>query len=135
MSFVYTKGAAKMLAGTIAFDADDIKAMLVDDLYGYDQHNDEFVADIASHRVGTDVLLSGVDVSGGFLDANDANWTGLPTGPYVQAVVIYKDTGNPATSPLLFYIDAITGLPLEMTGADRTVQWDNGGYGIYSLIA
>jgi hypothetical protein len=48
-------------------------------------------------------------------------------------VVIYKDTGSPASSPLLAYIDAITGFPLATNGGDITVQWDNGTFKIFSL--
>jgi hypothetical protein len=48
-------------------------------------------------------------------------------------VVIYKDTGVPGTSPLIAYIDTITGFPLVTNGGDITIQWDNGAYKIFSL--
>jgi len=47
--------------------------------------------------------------------------------------VIYKDTGVDGTSPLIAYVDTITGFPLATNGGDITVQWDNGTYKIFSL--
>jgi len=47
--------------------------------------------------------------------------------------VIWKDTGNPATSPLLLYIDTIGGFPLATNGGDITVAWNDGAYKIFSL--
>jgi hypothetical protein len=38
-----------------------------------------------------------------------------------------------ATSPVLIYIDTITGFPLATNGGDITIQWDNGAYKIFSL--
>ena len=37
------------------------------------------------------------------------------------------------TSPLLMYIDTITGFPLATNGGNVVIQWDNGAYKIVSL--
>jgi len=66
-------------------------------------------------------------------DAADATWLTVLAGDTFEGVVIYKDTGVEATSPLLAYIDTITGFPLASNGGDITVQWDNGTYKIFSL--
>jgi hypothetical protein len=55
------------------------------------------------------------------------------TGDQSEALVIYKDTGSAATSPLIAYIDTATGLPVTPNGADVTVTWDNGSNKIFKL--
>lgn len=57
------------------------------------------------------------------LDATDPTWTGLDAGTPSHAVV-WKDTGTPATSPLIAINDAIT---TPSNGADYTVNIDDAG--------
>ena len=54
-------------------------------------------------------------------------------GATAKAVVLFKNTGEAGTSPLLGYIDTITGFPVATHGSDITVQWDNGAFRIFSL--
>ena len=93
----------------------------------------EFVSDVSAYRLGTDQTLSAKSVAGGVFDAGDITYSAVTAGDTSEGVVIYKDTGSPATSPLLMYIDTITGFPLATNGGDITIQWDNGSYKIFSL--
>lgn len=129
----YTKGKEKILSGSINWVTDTIKAMLVKNTYPQNLATDEFVADISAYRLNTDQTLTGKTVSGGIFDAGDATYTAVTAGDTSEGVVIYKDTGNPATSPLLIYVDTITGFPLATNGGDITIAWDNGAYKIFSL--
>ena len=75
----------------------------------------------------TDVTLGAKTANGagadpGCFDAGDATFTAVPSGAAIDCLVVYKDTGTPATSPLLFYIDGFTVTP---NGGDVTVQWQN----------
>ena len=67
------------------------------------------------------------------LEGGDVTFTAVTAGDTSEGVVIYKDTGVEATSPVLLYIDAITGFPLATNGGDITAAWDNGAYKIFSL--
>ena len=55
------------------------------------------------------------------------------TGDPSEALLIYKDTGTEATSPLIAYIDTATGLPVTPNGGNITVTWDNGTNKIFKL--
>ena len=66
-------------------------------------------------------------------DGDDLNFTGIASGATTEGVVIYKDTGNPATSPLIYYADTVTGFPMLTSGGAIEVRWDNGAYKIFSL--
>jgi len=75
----------------------------------------------------TDVTLGTKTANGagsdpGCFDAADATFTAVPSGAAIDCLAVFKDTGTPATSPLLFYIDGFTVTP---NGGDITVQWQN----------
>jgi hypothetical protein len=75
----------------------------------------------------TDVTLGSKTVNGagsdpGCFDAGDATFVSVPAGAAIDALVAFKDTGTPATSPLLWYIDGFTVTP---NGGDITIQWQN----------
>lgn len=82
--------------------------------------NHAFLSDIpAGARVATSVPLTGVTVTNRVMDSDDMTplFPGL-TGEQFEALVLYEDTGNAATSPLLAFYDTLTGLPFTPSGAD-----------------
>lgn len=130
---LYTKGKEKILSGAINFGTDTIKVSLVNNTYAVNLATDEFYSTISAKILGTDQILGSKTVTGGAFDAADATWAAVATGSTALAAVIWKDTGSAATSPLLAYIDAITGFPLATNNGDITVQWDNGTFKIFAL--
>ena len=117
----YPKGAEKIMRAAINFDSDTIKAVIVSDAYTFSTAH-EFLSDLGT-RVGTDQTLTNKSVTGGVLDADDLDFGTLAPGNTVKAIVIYKDTGNATTSPLLFYIDTALGLPFSTNGGIVTIPW------------
>lgn len=86
----------------------------------------QFASSIPAALV-TDVILgtktaNGAGADPGCLDAADATFVAVPSGASIDCLAVFKDTGNPATSPLLFYID---GFAVTPNGGDVTVQWQN----------
>lgn len=131
---LYDKGREGFLNGAISWSSHDIKVVLVDtDEYTPDLVTDEFLADIpVDARVATSANLSGKTSTDGVADANDVTFSTV-TGAQSEALVIYRDTGNVATSNLIAYIDTATGLPVTPNGGDITVVWDNGANRIFKL--
>ena len=129
----YPKGAQKILGAAINFAADTIKACLVSSSYTFSTAH-EFVSDLGT-RIGTDQTLAGKSVAGGVFDADDLDFGLLPPGNTVKAVVLYRDTGNPSTSPVLFYFDSgpSVGLPFTTNGGALTIPWNNGAKKIAQL--
>lgn len=130
---LYAKGKEKMLAASINFVSDTIKVALVKNTYPQNLATDEFYSDISAYVVGTPQTLGSKTTAAGVFDASDATYTAVTAGDTLEGVVIYKDTGVAGTSPLLAYIDTITGFPLATNGGDITIQWDNGAYKVFSL--
>lgn len=129
----YAKGKEKILSAAINYLTDTIKVALVKNTYPQNLATDEFHSSISAYVIGTPQTLGSKSVTGGVFDAGDATFTAVAAGDTLEGVVIYKDTGSSATSPLLEYIDTITGFPLATNGGDIVIQWDNGAYKIFSL--
>ena len=72
--------------------------------------------------LGTKVANGGTGTDPGCFDAADATFLAVPAGAAIDCLAVFRDTGTPATSNLLFYIDGFTVTP---NGGDITVQWQN----------
>lgn len=130
---LYALGKEKILSGAINFVSDTIKVALVKNTYPQNLTTDDFYDDISAYVIGTPQTLGSKSVALGVFDAGDVTYTAVTAGDTLEGVVIYKDTGVEGTSPLLAYIDTITGFPLATNGGDITIQWDNGAYKVFSL--
>lgn len=131
---LYDKGRQRFLEAQINWLTDTIKVLLVDTgNYTPNFSTHEFLADIGvSARVTTPITLTGKASTGGAADASDVTFTSV-SGASIEAIIIYKDTGTEATSPLIAYIDTATGLPITPNGGDIIVTWDNGPNKIFKL--
>lgn len=118
----YPTGLKAILDADIDLLADTIKCALIDTgTYTYSSAHD-FYNDV-SGVVGTPGTLDNKTTTGGVFDADDELFTSV-SGNSIEAVIIYKDTGNPATSPLIAYID---GLSLTPNGGNITAQFNASG--------
>ena len=131
---LYDKGREGFLDGSIDWDTDTIKVVLVD--------TNDYTVNLATHdnlddipsaaRVATSGALTGKTVTGGVADADDVTFSSV-TGDQSEALIIYKDTGTESTSRLIAYIDSATGLPVTPNGGDISVVFDNGSNKIFKL--
>lgn len=128
----YPKGAEKVLNGAIDFSTDTIAVGLVSNAYTFSV-NHEFLSSLGS-LVGTPQVLAGKTITDGVLDADDAQFGALAPGSTVKALAIFKDTGNPSTSPLLCYLDEVTGFPFATNGGEVAIPWSDGPAKILSLV-
>jgi len=131
---LYDLGRQGFLDGSIDWDTDNIKAVLVDTgAYTVNLATHQFLSDVAAGaRISISGNLASKTVAAGVADAADVVFTAV-TGATVEAIVIYKDTGTVGTSRLIAFIDTATGLPLTPNGGDVTVAWDNGANKIFKL--
>ena len=131
---MYDKGREGFLDGSIDWDTDDIKAVLVDVAdYTVDLAAHDNLDDIpAGARVATSGNLASKTVAAGVADAADITFSAV-TGDQFEAIVIYKDTGTASTSRLIAYIDDASGLPCTPNGGDITIQWDSAAAKIFKL--
>ena len=131
MSKVYNPGLLKLLNGTIDFDTDTIKLLLVDTNHTFTKSH-EFVSDIVANEAsGTGYsrkTLANADILEDFandrvkFDADDISYTALDAGTIASAI-IYKEVTNDADSPLIADID-FTDLVTNGSDVDLRVNAD-----------
>ena len=130
---LYDKARQRFLQGEINWMTDTIKVLMIDKDSQAFVTSHEFLSDIASSaRITTPVTLTGKATTGGAADSADVTFSAV-SGPSIEALILYKDTGTEATSPLLAWIDTATGLPITPNGGDIIVTWDNGTNKIFRL--
>lgn len=117
---VLNGGSNVALSGTL-------KAALVDTgTVSYNAAHD-FYDDISAGVVGTPVALASKTYTNGLLDAADTTFTAV-SGSSAEAIVLYIDTGTPATSRLFAWIDTgVTGLPVTPSGGNIQITWNASG--------
>lgn len=131
---LFAKGRQGFLDGSIDWDTNNVKAVLIDTgTYTVDLANHDNLDDVpVGARVSTSGNLTAKTVVDGVADAADTTFTAV-TGATVEAIVIYQDTGTAGTSRLIAWIDTATGLPLTPNGGDITIVWDNSANRIFKL--
>lgn len=131
---LYGKGREKFLNGAISWANDNIKCILVDaDDYVVSIDTHEFLSSVpAAARVATSGNLTNKTSTLGVADSADVVFNAV-TGDVSEALVLYKDTGNATTSPLIAYIDEADGLPAIPNGGDINIAWDSTAVKIFKL--
>ena len=118
MNGIYTKAREKFLRGEIAWHTADIRAVLIDaDDYTVNLATHEFLSSIPpAARVSTSNLLTGKTTVGGWAGCATITFPAT-TGDPSEAIVLFKDTGDAATSPLIAYFDQGSNFPVVPNGA------------------
>lgn len=118
MSAFNNKFLEQCTSGSINLSTDTIKARLVR-TSGYTISDNAVVSGLPAAIV-TDVTLGTKALSLGTFDAADAVFSAVPSGAAIDSVVLFKDTGTPASDPV---ICQITGFSVTPNGGDITIQW------------
>lgn len=133
-SFIYNAAKLCILQSDFDFANDDFRVALVTAAYVPDKDAHEFFVDITDEVSGINYTAGGKALENialsadnendrAVLDADDLVWS--VASFTAKAAVIYKATGDPASSPLLAYIDFEEDL--EATGEDFLLQWHSDG--------
>jgi len=131
---LYGLGREGFLGGDIDWDVDTVKVALIDTaLYTVAIDTHQFLSEVAAgSRIATSAALSSKTKALGVAGAANVVFTAV-SGATSEALVIYQDTGNEATSRLIAYIDTATGLPVIPNGTDINLNWDAGVNKIFKL--
>lgn len=111
---IYNAFKKNLTNGSIDLDSDTIKVMLVSSSYTPSQDDHEYKSSVTNEITGTGYTAGGATLANKSVsqdntnnlakfDADDVVWTSSTITAY--AAVLYKDTGNAATSPLIAYLD------------------------------
>lgn len=130
---LYPKFKEGLLGADIDLTALTIKAALIDTAdYTFNAAHD-FWNDAIAGVVGVPQTIGSKTITNGVFDGADVTFSAV-TGDPCEAIIIFADTGDPATSPLIAYIDTgVTNLPVTPNGGDISIAWDNGANKIFAL--
>lgn len=117
--------------GPIDMDSDTIKVILGDSAdYTFSAAHTNLSQLASAARVST-ATLSGKTVGTvgtGVFDSDDPTFTSV-TGDQSEFIVLYKDTGTEATSPLIAYYDTFTsGMPITPNGGNCVLTVSSAGW-------
>lgn len=118
---VIQASANSSLAGTL-------KAALIDTgVYTYSAAHD-FWDDASAGVIGTPQTIGNKTFTNGLLDGDDVTFTAVAGPTTVEAIILFLDTGTPATSRLVAYMDTGVGnLPVTPNGGDIGITWNASG--------
>jgi hypothetical protein len=130
---LFDPGREGFLDGSIDWDTDDIRVMLVLSAYSFSAAH-KFVADLGAVDNGRSAALGTKTVTSGVADAADTSLTAT-AATASKALAVFKHTGSDATARLIAYIDTPTsGLPFTpAAGQTVNIAWDNGANKIFKL--
>lgn len=129
-NLLYPKYKERILGAGVNLTTGTIRAALVDTgVYTYNAAHDAL--DDLTGIIGAAQALTAITTLDGVMDAGDVTYASVAAGGDAEAIVLYKDTGTPATSYLIAYIDTATGLPVTPNGGDITITWPAAG--IFSI--
>lgn len=123
----YPKAKEQFLQGGINLSTGVVRAVLIDTgTYTYNAAHNAY--DDLAGVVGTESgAFASKTFTDGVFDAADITFSAV-TGATVEAIVVFLDTGTPASDLLLLYIDsASSGLPATPNGGDIVVGWSGSG--------
>ena len=120
--------------GSIDLDTNTIKVALVTSSYTPDQDNHEDFADVTNEVEGTGYTAGGAALENkavtkdnennkSIFDADDVTWPNSTIT--ARGAVVYKDSGEAATSWLICYLDF--GQDYSSAGGDFKITWDASG--------
>lgn len=115
---LFDPGREGFLDGSIDWDTDDIRVMLVRSTYVFNAAH-KFVADLGAVDNGRSAALAGKTVTNGVADALDTSLVATAANAS-SALAIFKHTGADATARLIAYIDTPTsGLPFTPAAGQK----------------
>lgn len=130
----YNQLLAGLGSGAFNFNSDTLKALLVDATYSFDKANHLNVSHITGEITGTGYTAGGTTITGqvwsvgpmsATLTCDPIAWAAITASP--RGAVVYKDSGTPATSPLIGFIDfgadkIRNAEPLELQATSGLIQ-------------
>jgi len=131
----YVKGINALAAAGINLTSDTIKVVACDSSYTANMSSDQYLSAIDSGARIATATLSSKSFTDGVFDAADPTFTAVASGDTITQLVIYKDSGSPSTSALIWRIDSYTGLPYATDNGDIVLAWPNDANKIFKIGA
>jgi hypothetical protein len=129
-TYVYSNARHLFATGQINWVTGNVRCSLVSAAYA-PSIGDVFYSAIPAGAIMADVKLTSQSETGGTCFGVIPEFASFTSATQVVALVLYFDTGNPASSPLLYYSDDGLGFPFQPQGFNYTVGFDQSAGGFF----
>lgn len=133
-TFVYDN--ARSLAATAQLNwpsAGTVKAALMSGAYTPNAHSDVHFSDVPGGAVIITATMSGLAQANGICTGVIPEFDAFLNAATVVGLLFYIDTGDPTTSPLIYYSDEGIGFPFQPLGFNYAVGADLTAGGFFQL--
>lgn len=134
MNDLYPKARSAFARGEINWEGDDFLLLALQGAT-YDE-TAEFADELDGTTVDSAAMAGMAVLEGGVCDADNTTLTGVAVGETVEALVVVKDTGSLATSPVVAWIDTnddTTPISVEGDGSAITINWSEAANRVFRL--
>jgi hypothetical protein len=130
---LFDPGREGFLDGSIDWDTDDIRVMLVKSTYSFSAAH-KFITDLGAVDNGRSAALGSKTVTNGVANAAATSLTATAAAA-CASLIVFKHTGADATARLIAYIDTPSaGLPFTPSASQTVnITWDTGANKIFKL--
>lgn len=138
---LYNNARKLFVTKGIDWENDTFKCLLVDtgsytpnfDTHQYLSDLGSTARDFGSSGVAGVLMENTVVDANGAVDADDVRFVAV-SGATIEAICVYMDVGGvEANSPLIYWADTATGLPITPNGGDIIITWNNGTNKIFRV--
>lgn len=131
MNYLLPAAKQALLEGRLDWTSDPIFGVLVDTgTYTFSPAHASLADVPAWARIATSGTLSGRTATNGVADADDLTFSSVSG---VTAGVVALFAGTDETALFVAYVDTANGLPIDPSGTDIVVHWDNGTRRVFAL--
>lgn len=119
-SQLYPSSRQMFLTAQLSWLVGDYKAILLPESYNFDDE-DVYLADVFSGvRIAISELIENKTAVDGIASCDPIEFPQLVDNRNVAKAIIFKDTGDEATSPLVVFLDSesLFGVPFQPVGLD-----------------
>jgi hypothetical protein len=129
-TFVYNNARHLFATAGINWPTANARASLVSGGYA-PQPSDKFYSAIPSGAIMKDALMTGLGEVNGNCYGVIPQFNAWSSATLCVGLVIYLDTGDPTTSPLVYYSDDGMGFPFQPLGFNYAVGYDQTAQGFF----
>lgn len=129
-TYVYNNARHLFATGAIDWPSANARASLCNGAYA-PQPGDKFYSDVPGGAIMKDALMTGLGENSGVCYGTIPQFDAWTSAAMCVGVLIYLDTGDPTTSPLVYYSDDGMGFPFQPLGFNYAVGFDQAARGFF----
>lgn len=128
---IYPKYKEALLGGdsniSLANSEGTVVVSLIDTANNAYDANNQFYSDLDAADVIASANIENTTIENGLLRGDDVKFSSV-SGDECEALLIWIDTTDPATSRLVAFLDTgVSGLPVSPNGSDIDIEWNVSG--------